>query len=174
MDVVCAPSSADEALFTTITSMLLCCNEEEVETTPSPIIHTPQLLPAFFSASARAPLPLQARQLERLSLWLRLNPSNCAALTATATLWQPHAAAMLAAALSDAMTSGAAGDAVNTAGAPLKGCSLCLTYMIELLCTYAIVSLELEMQAFPKESWHLDCFGAAGEGHHRPPQGCEH
>ena len=51
-----------------------------------------------------------------------------------------------------AMTSGAAGDAVNTAGAPLKGCSLCLTYMIELLCTYAMETLAAQLDEAPRAS----------------------
>jgi hypothetical protein len=78
-------------------------------------------VPAFFAACARAPLELQARQLETFALWLRLCPDNCGALTATASLWQPHAAAMLAAALDE------------KAVAPVA--TLCGTLLVELLCT---------------------------------------
>ena len=137
---------ADEALFAGLVSVLLRCSAEEADTSTNPFIHTPQLVPALFAACARAPLELQARQLERFALWLRLCPANCEALTATASLWQPHAAAILAAALdahNGALTSDTPATGADTAGAA----TLCGTYMVELLCTYAIEVLAVELSS---------------------------
>ena len=148
---------ADEALFTALACMLLGCPEHDVDSLATPKIHTPQLLPALLAASARAPLELQARQLERLSLWLRLCPANCAALTATAPLWQPHAAAVIAATLNDeslsALTSATAmnGSIGRKGGDEVGLSSLCLTYMIELLCTYVVEALAVDLHPHATE-----------------------
>lgn len=95
----------------------------EIDAMSTPRIATVQLLPAFLCACARAPPAVQARQLERITQLLRLHPPNCDAFTATARLWQPHAAAMLAAAAND--SGGEACEALGLAG----------TLAIELLCT---------------------------------------
>ena len=151
---------ADEALFSSLSAILLGCREDEIEMNVTPVIemNTAQLLPAFFMACARAPQALQVKQLARLSLWLRLCPKNCAALTATASLWQPHAAAMLAPALDvppaksvhhsmSAERELRPGDweSMGCGGESLAGTSLYATYLIELLCTYAIESLSAEL-----------------------------
>jgi len=122
---------ADENLFSGLIAVLLRCTPEEAAESTCPRIYTPSLVPAFFAACARAPLELQARQLETFALWLRLCPDNCGALTATASLWQPHAAAMLAAALDE------------KAVAPVA--TLCGTLLVELLCTYSIETLAAEL-----------------------------
>ena len=44
--------------------MILRVRVDDLDLDPSPRIHTPQLVPALFAAAARAPLGLQARQLE--------------------------------------------------------------------------------------------------------------
>jgi hypothetical protein len=121
-----------DSLFDTLLAIMLHARPEEVDALPHPRLATVQLLPAFLGACARAPPEVQARQLERISLYLRLCPQNCDAFTATARLWQPHAAAMLAAAIST--SGGAAGGAAGAEGAQL---SLAGTLVIELLCTYA-------------------------------------
>ena len=149
---------ANDMVFDGLLSMLLRCKADEIEMNPAPRFETPQLVPALFAACARAPLSLQARQLERLSLWLRLCPSNCDALTATASLWQPHAGAILAAALdSDGLGDGwdGAGGGRPSGGADsadAEGGALCGMYMIELLCTYAIEVLAAELDELPGRS----------------------
>lgn len=138
---------------------------------------------------------------------MRLCPSNCEALTTTATLWQPHAAAMLAAAMDAApeasrearplsrgafswsSSSGGAADADTSTSSPLPlgasslsthssssstsngvesetavAASLCLTYMVELLCTYAIETLAAELDTSGAATSRADADGGGGGG----------
>ena len=136
---------ADDTLLNTIVMAVLCCTSDEVESCPCPQMRIPQLFPALLEACARAPVHVQARQLERCSLWLRVCPSNCHMLTELAPQWQPHAASILAAGVGYAIPSQDAKGEQPTGLQSSMPNALGSTYLVELLCTYVIESLTLEL-----------------------------
>ena len=97
---------------------------------------------------ARAPA-LRQRTLERLALWLRQCPGGADAFTATAPLWLPHLASVLA-------------DAFRSKASALVG-----TLCVELLCSYAVEALARD------ERWvALDILLATVESCAAPPLSC--
>ena len=131
-------------------SLVFRVPEAELDAPPeSSHLACPPLLPALLDQCARAPPALRQRTLERLALWLRQCPGGADAFTATAPLWLPHLASVLA-------------DAFRSKASALVG-----TLCVELLCSYAVEALARD------ERWvALDILLATVESCAAPPLSC--